>query len=78
LPETQSSTIHRSQTPLSHQFHNHTIHIEVRHHFLRQLINDGQIQPMYLATREQLADALTKGLSYKKKFSAAMGLRSTN
>ena len=61
------------------EFHDHTKHIEVRHHFLRQLINDGQIEPMYLATGEQLADALPKGLSHKKheKFSAAMGLRST-
>jgi hypothetical protein len=32
------------------EFHDRTKHIEVRHHFLRQLVDDGQIQPTYLAT----------------------------
>ena len=59
------------------EFHDRTKHIEVRHHFLRKLVDDEQIMPTYLATGDQLADALTKGLSREKheKFSRGMGLR---
>jgi hypothetical protein len=50
------------------EFHDRTKHIEVRHHFLWQLVDDGQIQPTYLATGEQLADA---------KASAAKNMRNS-
>ena len=59
------------------EFHNHAKHIEIQHHFLHQLVDDKQIDSTYLPTGEQLADALTKGLTCKKhnKFAHAMGLR---
>jgi hypothetical protein len=59
------------------EFHDRTKHIEIRHHFLRQLVDNKEIAPLYLPTGEQIADALTKGLSREKheKFANAMGLR---
>ena len=59
------------------EFHDRTKHIEVRYHFLRLLVENEQIAPTYLPTGEQIADALTKGLSREKheKFSELMGLR---
>ena len=58
------------------EFHDRTKHIEVRHHFLRQLVDEGHVSPKYLPMGDQIADVLTKGLSRKKheKFSQAMGL----
>ena len=59
------------------EFHDRTKHIQIRHHFLRQLVEDQQIVPQYLPTGVQIADALTKGLCREKHdlFSRAMGLR---
>jgi hypothetical protein len=59
------------------EFHDQTKHIEIRHHFLRQLVDEKYINPTYLPTGEQIADALTKGLSRElhEKFAHAMGLR---
>ena len=58
------------------EFHNHTKHIEVRHHFLRQLVDEGHVSPTYLPMGDQITDVLTKGLSHEKheKFSMDMGL----
>ena len=58
------------------EFHDRTKHIEVQHHFLRQLVDEGHISPTYLPTGDQIADVLTKGLSCEKheKFSMDMGL----
>ncbi|HEX4706357.1 MAG TPA: reverse transcriptase domain-containing protein, partial [Candidatus Udaeobacter sp.] len=59
------------------EFHDRTKHIEVRYHFLRQKIENREIELEYIPTGEQVADALTKGLSREKlvSFSAKMGLR---
>ena len=59
------------------EFHDRTKHIEVRYHFLRQVVDDGEIHLEYLPTGEQIADVLTKGLSREKHevFVRKMGLR---
>ena len=44
------------------EFHNRTKHIDVRYHFLQQVIKDGTVKLQYTPTRDQVANALTKGL----------------
>ena len=43
-----------------------TRHIQVRYHFIRELIQQGKISLKYCNTKDQLADILTKGLNSKK------------
>jgi Reverse transcriptase (RNA-dependent DNA polymerase) len=44
------------------EFHARTKHIDIAHHFLRDLIESGTIETTYIQTRENLADVFTKGL----------------
>lgn len=37
-------------------------HVDIRHHFLRNIIKRGDIEIRYIGTKEQLADIMTKGL----------------
>lgn len=39
-----------------------TKHVDVKHHFITERIEMGDIQQQWIATTEQVADALTKGL----------------
>ena len=39
-----------------------TKHIDVRHHFLREHVNQGTISILPVSTKEQLADVMTKVL----------------
>uniref|UniRef100_A0A0A9YB70 Copia protein n=1 Tax=Lygus hesperus TaxID=30085 RepID=A0A0A9YB70_LYGHE len=41
-------------------------HIDVRHHFIRELIEKGVLKLLYLPTDEQIADIMTKSLSLPK------------
>jgi len=43
-------------------YHAKTKHIDVRFHFVRELITDGVITPVYLSTTEMPSDLLTKSL----------------
>ncbi|CAK9816498.1 Retrovirus-related Pol polyprotein from transposon TNT 1-94 [Anthophora quadrimaculata] len=43
-------------------FHNRTKHIDVRHHFVRDLIRDGRITLGHISTGDMPADVLTKAL----------------
>lgn len=43
--------------------HGRTKHIDIRYHFIRSLIIDGQFSVQYCSTEEQTADILTKALS---------------
>ena len=47
-------------------FHARTKHIELRHHFIRSLVNKEEIQMTFLNTNEQLADSFTKPVSSEK------------
>lgn len=47
-------------------YHKRSKHIDVRHHFVREAIQNGQINVEYIPTDEMLADILTKGLNSSK------------
>lgn len=63
--------------PISHK---RTKHIDVRHHFIREVISKNYIKLRYLSTDEMLADILTKSLCSVKhcKFVAELGLESVS
>ena len=44
------------------EFHAHTKHIDIAHHFLCDLVKSGTIEIIYIQTRKNLADVFTKGL----------------
>ena len=53
-----------------------TKHIEVRYHFIREQVELGSTEIFYVATADQLADALTKNvpLAIQSKFVQEIGL----
>lgn len=44
-------------------FHEHTKHIDIRYHFLNDLIDEKLLHVEYLSTDEMCTDVLTKSLS---------------
>ncbi len=58
------------------QFHAQTKHIDIRYHFIRYTIQDGQIKLIYCPTEDMIADILTKALpsSKAKHFATSLGL----
>lgn len=48
-------------------YHSRTKHIAIKHHFIREAVEDEEIQLKYCATEDQVADIFTKALS-KEKF----------
>jgi hypothetical protein len=48
------------------EFHKRTKHIDIIYHFIRETIYNKKAQLLYINTKEQLADRLTKGLDNKK------------
>ncbi|KAJ0910984.1 putative RNA-directed DNA polymerase [Helianthus annuus] len=54
-----SSTIKLSKNPVIHR---RTKHIDVRFHYLRDLVNQETVQLEFCRTEEQLADGMTKPL----------------
>ena len=47
-------------------FHSRTKHIEIRHHFIRELVEKQEIELQFCKTGEQLADIFTKALPTDK------------
>jgi hypothetical protein len=43
--------------------HSRTKHIEIRHHFIRDHIENGEIQLIHIDTKNQVADIFTKPLN---------------
>ena len=70
-----SSTIKLAKNPV---LHGRSKHIDVRFHFLRNLISDGSISMEYCGTGEQVADIMTKPLKFDQfeKLREALGVRS--
>lgn len=57
-------------------FHSRTKHIELRHHFIRDLVQDGEVSLKFINTNEQVADIFTKSVSTEKftKFKESLGI----
>jgi hypothetical protein len=47
-------------------FHDRLKHIEIRYHFIRDMIQRGALKLQYISTDEQVVDVLTKPLSRVK------------
>ncbi|GAA0160579.1 transmembrane signal receptor [Lithospermum erythrorhizon] len=67
------SAICISKNPVEHS---RTKHIDIRHHFIRDLVENKQVVLEYVATEKQLADIFTKGLdvSQFENLRLALGL----
>lgn len=48
------------------EFHKRTKHIDIRYHFIRELVESEQIRIIYVNTKENLADPLTKSIPTKQ------------
>lgn len=44
------------------EFHGRTKHINIRHHFIRECVEQDQIRPLWISGKENVADILTKAL----------------
>jgi hypothetical protein len=44
-------------------FHDRSKHIEIRYHFIRQCVENGNIDVQFVRTEDQLSDILTKSLA---------------
>ena len=44
------------------EFHKRTKHIDIQHHYVRELYESGEISVSYVSSEEQLADLFTKPL----------------
>ncbi|MCI68219.1 peroxidase 4-like, partial [Trifolium medium] len=53
------SAINISKNPIQHS---RTKHIDIRHHFIRELVEEKIVMLEHVATEEQLADIFTKAL----------------
>lgn len=60
----------------SHQSHNRSKHIDVRHHYIRDVVKSNYVNIKYIPTEEMPADLLTKGLCSLKhyKFMKMLGI----
>jgi hypothetical protein len=46
--------------------HNQTKHIELKEHFIREVVAMGKVTLSYICSEQQIADSLTKGVSNLK------------
>ena len=45
------------------QYHGQAKHIDIRHHFVRELVANGTIKLDYCPSTDMMADMMTKGLT---------------
>ena len=57
------SAINISKNPIQHS---RTKHIDIRHHFIKDLLEENIVTLEHVATEEQLADIFTKALDAKQ------------
>jgi hypothetical protein len=62
ISSTNESAIRMADNPVEHS---RTNHIDIRHHFLRDHQQKGDIEVFYVSTENQLADIFTKPLDEK-------------
>ena len=48
------------QMSMNHVFHDKSKHIEIRYHFIRDMVQKGAVELQYIPTDDQTADVLTK------------------
>ena len=53
--------------------HDRTKHIDIRYHFVRELVEDLKIDVVYIETQKMVADLLTKAVS-RVTFEALVGV----
>ncbi|KAK9745539.1 hypothetical protein QE152_g6808 [Popillia japonica] len=51
----------------SNTYNARTKHIDVKHHFIKELLNDGKINLEYISSDKMIADYLTKAVSTNKQ-----------
>ena len=58
-------------------YHSRTKHIDIKHHFIREAIEEGYVELKFCRSEEQLADIFTKALPRDKfqKLSEALGVQ---
>ena len=56
-----------------------TKHVEIKYHYIREQVELGSVEIFYVATKDQLADALTKNvpISVMERFRRGVGLVSS-
>jgi hypothetical protein len=71
------STIKLSKNPV---MHGRSKHIDIRFHFLRNLSSEGSVELVHCASKDQLADVMTKALSLPlfEKFRKLLGVCKLN
>ena len=47
-------------------FHDRSKHIEIKYHYIRDMVQRGAVKFLYVAMEEQIADILTKPLARLK------------
>ena len=47
-------------------FHDRSKHIEIKYHYIRDMVQRGAVKLLYVATEEHIADVLTKPLARRK------------
>ena len=57
------SCVQMSMNPV---FHDKSKHIEIRYHFIRDMVQKGAVELQYISTDDQTADVLTKPLPIVK------------
>ena len=55
-------------------FHDKSKHIEIRYHYIHDMVQRGAIKPQYVSTDEQVADVLTKPLVKFEHFREKIGV----
>ena len=59
-------------------FHAKSKHIELRYHYIRDLVNKGEVNMEFISTNEQPADFLTKAINIEKFEKFKKQLKITN
>ena len=58
--EDNKSAIDLSENPTHHE---RTKHIDIAYHFIRDTVEQGDVKVVYITSKQQLADMLTKGVT---------------
>ena len=57
------SCVNFSENPM---FHDKSKHIKIKYHYIRDMVQRGEVKLQYVATEEHIADVLTKPLARLK------------